>query len=133
MPKTIKKISLYILIASLTWLPIQVAFASSFGMSSNTAKETTLTSSMLNVSVSKQSSQQLEKSSHCDTTQHEKDCCSQGGACSQMDHDCSHCVSFVAMAQDVQQNNHPQNFTIRTSYNHRLTGVTSFSAYRPPC
>ena len=127
MRNSIKKISLYLLVASLTWLPVQVTFASSFVMSSNTAMQSTLTSP-----IAFNSQQQLEKSSHCDTTQHEKDCCSDGGACSQMD-DCNHCVSFIAMTLDAQQNFSPQQYTIQAIYNQRLTSVTSLSAYRPPC
>lgn len=127
MRNSIKQISLYLLIASLTWLPVQVTFASSFVMPSNSAMLSDLSS------VSTNSHQQLDKSSHCDTTQHEKDCCNNGGACSQMDHDCNHCVSFVAMAQATQQKFSATHYPIQTIYNQRLTGITRLSAYRPPC
>ena len=136
MRNSIKQISLYLLIASLTWLPIQVTFASAFVLSSNVATHNNSTPQFANVSQTdkvSQSAQPSDDMSHCKTMQDKKDCCSDGGTCSQMDHDCNHCVSFVTIAQDAQQKFSPQHYTNHNIYNQSLTGVTSLSAYRPPC
>lgn len=137
----IKKLSLYLLVISLAWLPVQVTFASSFVISSHAAADIisihseAVQSNLSEASYSKVGNFKtgLADSSHCESIQKEKNCCEQSSACSQMGHDCTHCVSFIAMMQDAQQKFTTQSYTNNNTYNQRLTGVKNLSTYRPPC
>ena len=120
-----KKISLYILIISLGWLPIQVTASSSFFVSTSATAPTELTS--LSVGQS-----DLAKSAHCETQQSVSDCCNDVNGCSHIDHDCNHCVSFVAMSQDFQTKILSSTYYLQHSYSQPLIGSSSHSEYRPP-
>lgn len=133
MRNSIKKISLYILIASFTWLPIQATFAAVFIPPANMSMHSVSKSPAMHLSLATQESQQLSNALPCHTTGQKKNCCNQADGCSQMGPDCNHCASFIAIAQGVQQPIIKQHYFIQHSYNNRLTGVTSLSAYRPPC
>jgi len=132
MQNTIKKISLYLIIAALTWLPVQVTLAASFIMPANMTMQSNSASPVIDPSLARLGAQQIENTSPCHMNTHEEDCCSQTSACSQMGHDCNHCVSFVAITPSTQLQISPQHYSIQTFYSHRLTSVASLSAYRPP-
>ena len=118
-----KKISLYILIVSLTWLPVQVTFAVSIV---DIEKEVTFLSASTG------------QANHCNMTEstHElaENCCTESmdTGCSQMEHDCHQSVSFVAMAQNYLTNNFLVSTTEKTIFNQNLNSIPSLSAYRPP-
>lgn len=117
-----KKISTFILLISLAWLPVQVAFASSFVSSMS---DTNQVHSM-------DHSQNQEQTSHCQMEQAATDCCGEDSACNQMDNGCYQSVSFVAVTQDTHQTILYSSYSDKNIYNHPMIGLSSLSAYRPP-
>ena len=120
-----KKLSLYFLIASLTWLPIQLTMASSFSVNGVISK------AMLNADTSSIEQNNSETSEHCKTKKKVNDCCSNGGACAQMD-DCNHCVSFVAMPQTQISTFLTSMYSPQQPFVHLMIGSIRHSEYRPP-
>lgn len=114
-----KKISIFVLLISLAWLPIQVAFASSF------------VSSMQDSAIESASLHQ-EETSHCQMEQAMPDCCGEDSACNQMDNSCHQSVSFVAVTQDPHQTILYSSYSDKNIYNHPMISLSSLSAYRPP-
>jgi len=119
-----KKIALYILVVSLGWFPIQVSYASSFSLNQGSSSLSTFTNSISHI----------EKSSHCHTQDKadEMSCCDNASYCSQMGHDCSNSINFVAMTQEFPPIRLYSNATLQLSFNHRLVSSTAQLEYRPP-
>ncbi|MBN4080204.1 hypothetical protein JYT31_00930 [Beggiatoa alba] len=124
MRKLIKKITMYLLIASLGWFPIQVTFASSFIMPAKVMLQADPQSST--------TAQSNQDKKGCDMHKFVKDCCSSNSACNPGDQECGHCLSFIAMTHDQQQINFPPRYVIQNEYAYCLTGMTNIPAYRPP-
>jgi len=114
-----KKISILVLLISLAWLPIQVAFASSY------------VSSMPDSAIESTPLHQ-EKTSHCQMEQAMPDCCDEDSACNQMDNGCHQSVHFVAVTHDANQSILYSSYSDKNIYNHPLISLPSLSAYRPP-
>lgn len=155
MPLLLKKISIFILVLSLGWLPIEVAFATSsivvskslFTASANSSKNSQikqhhsrLTVNQGNIesqpnllldSTIKQAS--VEKTEpHCAMHEKGKDCCNDKSSCGQMDQDCGHCLHFVAMLHWQYQTDFHALYLTQSNDAYSLNGITNISAYRPP-
>ena len=114
-----KKISIFILLISLAWLPIQVAFASSYV-------------SFMSDSTIESASLHQEEPSHCKMEQAMPDCCGEDSACTQMDNGCHQSVHFVAVTHDANQPILYSKYSSNNTYNIPMIGLSSLSAYRPP-
>jgi len=122
-----KKISLIILLISIAWLPIQVAFASSF-----LSSMTTDTVMQAQVSIQQDASQNQKPPCHMQGQMQDADCCSQDSTCNQMESGCGQLVSFVGLAQQHQQSVAIPDTILEHFYNYPLVSFSSLSAYRPP-
>ncbi len=136
MPYLIKKISIFLLVISLGWFPVQVTFATSFVMSDSSVARV---ARQVDTPTSLHAAHKAEKytadksMAHCDM--HEKnfkDCCSSDSACAQADQDCGHCLNFIAMTPEKQQAIFIPLYAVQNSYAYTLSGITNISAYRPP-
>ena len=113
-----KKISLFILLISLAWLPVQVAFASSFVSSLTSELQIT--------------QQEQDKKPHCQMEQVLADCCGQDSACNQMDNGCHQSGSFIAITAEASHSIFTPHHKTQNTYNYPMIGLSSLSAYRPP-
>jgi len=122
-----KKISLILLLISIAWLPIQVAFASSF-----LSAMTTDTVMPAQVSVQQDTAQNQKPHCQMQGQMQGADCCSQDSTCNQMESGCGQLVSFVGLAQQPQQSVAIPDTILEYFYNQSLVSFSSLSAYRPP-
>jgi len=120
-----KKIALYLLVVSLGWFPIQVSYASSsFAFIQDASSLSSVSNQISNT----------QKNTHCHTQEKAvaMTCCDGATSCSQMEHDCTNSINFVAMTQEFSSNVLISNNTLQRSFTHRLVSSLAQLEYRPP-
>ena len=129
MPDLIKKISMFLLVISLGWFPIQVTFATSFVIPDSNAAQAATAASHATHKIKSNTDKSI---AHCNMHKELKDCCSNNSACEKSDQDCGHCLHFIAMTHERQQAIFLPLYAVQNSYAYTLSGITNISAYRPP-
>ena len=138
MQNNFKKTMLYIVIAAVAWLPVQVAFAASFVMPASAPVQMSATNPSSSVAA-KQSGPRMQDQAmedmnmaHCDMHKKVKECCQSDTACNMSDQECSKCLSFVAMSYLHQLPQFAIQYQTQYNFYQPLIGTSHFLDIRPP-
>ena len=128
---------LYLIIAAVAWLPVQVAFAASFIMPVSTPVEMSagMTTNPSHGMVMTKSAGQVNAGmtmAHCDMHKNVKQCCQSDTACNMSDQECSKCLTFVAMSYYYQQPHFVIQYQTQYHLPQPLIGTTHLTDLRPP-
>lgn len=133
MQNNFKKTMLYIVIAAVAWLPVQVAFAASFVMPASAPMQMTATNPSSSVAAKQaDAAKEQMNMAHCDMHKKVKECCQSDTACNMSDQECNKCLSFVAMSYLHQLPQFAIQYQTQYNFYRPLIGTIQFLDIRPP-